>query len=231
MKHTNKAHEAAQDLLTRAFVILLGILILLLAGTVIGIFGSIAGFMFLGLLILWLLFVAFTHYFFRDPDPKVPTGTNLVVSPGHGKVDVIDETKEPEFMGGPCRRISIFLSVFNVHVQNAPVSGKVSLLKHKPGAYLSALKSESAAANENVLIGIDANDAVHRKVGVRLVAGVVARRIMPWVAAGEEVARGDRISLIQFGSRVEVYLPLSAKIQLKLGDRVVGGETVVAVFE
>jgi phosphatidylserine decarboxylase len=231
MKHSNKAFEAAQDLLTRAFVILLGVLILLLAGTVLGLFGSIAGFLFLGLLILWLLFAAITHYFFRDPNPRVPGGPNLVVSPGHGKVDVIDETKEPEFMGGPCRRISIFLSVMNVHVQNAPVSGKVSLLKHKPGAYLNAMKSGSAAANENVLMGFESNDSVRRKVGVRLVAGVLARRIVPWAAAGEEVARGDRISLIQFGSRVEVYLPLTAKIKIKLGDRVVGGETVVAVFD
>jgi phosphatidylserine decarboxylase len=231
MKHSNKAFEAAQDFLTKAFVILLGVLILFLACTVTGLFGSIAGFMFLGLLIAWLLFAALIHYFFRDPNPRVPTGINLVVSPGHGKVDVIDETTEPEFMGGRCRRVSMFLSVLNVHVQNAPVSGKVSVLKRKPGAYLSALKSESAAANENVLIGFESNDAVRRKIGVRLVAGVVARRIVPWVEAGEEVALGDRVSLIQFGSRVEVYLPLSAKVKIKLGDKVKGGETVVAVFE
>jgi phosphatidylserine decarboxylase len=231
MKHSNKAFEAAQDFLTKAFVILLGVLIVFLACTVTGLFGSIAGFMFLGLLIAWLLFAGLIHFFFRDPNPRVPAGTNLVVSPGHGKVDVIDETTEPEFMGGRCRRVSMFLSVLNVHVQNAPVSGKVSVLKRKPGAYLSALKSESAAANENVLIGFESNDAVRRKIGVRLVAGVVARRIVPWVEAGEEVALGDRVSLIQFGSRVEVYLPLSAKVKIKLGDKVKGGETVVAVFE
>jgi phosphatidylserine decarboxylase len=181
--------------------------------------------------VLWLLFIIFTFYFFRDPDPMVPTGKNLVIAPGHGKVDVIDTTTEPDFIGGECRRVSIFLSVFDVHVQNAPVTGRVGFFKHTPGQYLNAMRTDSAKFNENVLIGLDASEPPGEKIGVRLIAGLIARRIVPWVAQNDAVQRGDRISLIQFGSRVDVYLPLRAKIQVKLGDRVKGGETVIASFE
>jgi phosphatidylserine decarboxylase len=179
---------------------------------------------------LWAVFAAFTFYFFRDPDPMVPTGPDLVIAPGHGKVDVVDTTTEPDFMGGECRRISIFLSVIDVHVQNAPVTGRVASFKHTPGQYLSALKSDCAKFNENVLIGLDAAEPRGEKIGLRLIAGLIARRIVPWVREGDTLQRGERISLIQFGSRVEVYLPLRAQIRVKPGDRVVGGETVIASF-
>ena len=180
---------------------------------------------------LWVLFVGFTLYFFRDPDPMVPDGANLVVSPGHGKVDVIDTATEPDFIGSECRRVSIFLSVFDVHVQNAPVTGRVALFKHTPGQYLNAMKTDSAKFNENVLIGLDTSEPSGEKIGVRLIAGLIARRIVPWIAQTDAVQRGDRISLIQFGSRVDVYLPLRAKIRVKLGDKVKGGETVIASFD
>ncbi len=183
------------------------------------------------LIILWVLFGIFTLYFFRDPNPRVPVGANLVLSPAHGKVDVIDTTTEPLFMGGECRRVSIFLSVFDVHVQNAPVGGKVAFFKYTIGQFLNALKTESAIHNENVLLGFEATEPAIGKVGVRLIAGVIARRIVPYVQQGEDVVRGDRISLIQFGSRADVYLPMNAKITVKLGDHVVGGETVLAECE
>jgi phosphatidylserine decarboxylase len=160
-----------------------------------------------------------------------PTGKDLVIAPGHGKVDVIDTAAEPDFIGGECRRVSIFLSVFDVHVQNAPVTGRVALFKHTPGQYLNAMKTDSAKFNENVLIGIDTLEPGGEKIGVRLIAGLIARRIVPWVAQGDSIQRGERISLIQFGSRVDVYLPLRAKIKVKLGDRVIGGETVIAAFD
>jgi phosphatidylserine decarboxylase len=134
-------------------------------------------------------------------------------------------------MGGECRRISMFLSVLNVHVQNAPVGGTVAYFKHTTGQFLNAKRTESASCNENVLIGFEAAEPRGVKVGVRLIAGVLARRIVPWVAPGDAVARGDRIGLIQFGSRLDVYLPQNARIEIKLGDRVVGGETVLAVLE
>jgi phosphatidylserine decarboxylase len=180
------------------------------------------------LLVLWVLFVVFTFYFFRDPDPAVPTGKNLVLAPGHGKVDTIDTTTEPDFMGGECQRISIFLSVFDVHVQNSPCTGRIAFFRHKPGQYLNAMRADCADFNENVLIGIESAEPMGAKVGVRLIAGLIARRIVPWVAQNEIVQRGERISLIQFGSRVNVYLPKSAKIKVQLGDRVVGGESILA---
>ena len=180
---------------------------------------------------LWVLFAAFAFYFFRDPDPRVPSGKNLVIAPGHGKVDAIDTTTEPDFMGGECQRISIFLSVIDIHVQNAPVTARVAYFKHTPGQYLNALNADSAKFNENVLIGLESVEPLGEKVGVRLIAGLIARRIVPWVQENDPVQRGERISLIQFGSRVDVYLSRNAKIKVKLGDRVVGGETVLAQFE
>ena len=177
---------------------------------------------------LGLIFTIFTLYFFRDPNPRVPAGPGLVVSPGHGKVDVIDELEEPKVMQGRCRRISIFLSVFNVHVQQAPVAGEVTLVQHTSGQFLNALNTESASHNENVLIGLRAVDPPGTPVGVCLIAGLIARRIIPWLKVGETVARGERISLIQFGSRVDLYLPLNAEITIQNGQRVVGGETVLA---
>jgi phosphatidylserine decarboxylase len=177
----------------------------------------------------WLAFVLFTVYFFRDPEAKSPQGANLVLAPGHGKVDVIDTTSEPQFMGGDCQRVSIFLSVFDVHVQNAPVGGKIGFYKYTTGQFLNAMKTESATFNENALIGFETTDS--RRVGVRLIAGLIARRIIPFISLGEEVTRGQRVSLIQFGSRADVYLPRNAKVSVKLGDHVVGGETVLATLE
>lgn len=183
------------------------------------------------LFVLWVVFAFFTLYFFRDPSARVPAGTNLVVSPAHAKVDAIETVIEPQFMQGECQRISMFLSVLDVHVQNAPVTGKLSFMKYTTGQFLNALKAESAQHNENVLLGFEVAEPKGRRVGVRLIAGVLARRIIPFIEAGDEVVRGDRISLIQFGSRADVYLPLTAKIKVKLGDKLVGGESVLAVFE
>jgi phosphatidylserine decarboxylase len=228
MKHSGKARKAA-------FKMLLITLVLVILVPVVGILGwlissamvAVSVFLFL----VWFAFALFTLYFFRDPNARVPAGPGLVVSPGHGKVDVIDTTTEPQFMGGDCQRISMFLSVVNVHVQNSPVSGKVVFLKETEGQFLNAMKTECATCNENVYIGLQSTDPQNEKIGVKLIAGVIARRIIPFVAVGDELARGDRISLIQFGSRVDVYLPHTAKIKVKLGDRVVGGETVLAAFE
>jgi phosphatidylserine decarboxylase len=228
VEHSGKAATAALKLIgwsgTAVLALLavawlaahLGAFILALAGT-------------LG--ILWVLFVLFTFYFFRDPEARTPAAPNLVIAPGHGVVDTIDSVTEAEFMGGECRRISIFLSVFNVHVQNAPVTGRIAFFKHSPGQYLNAMRTDSAKFNENVLIGIESVEPRGVKIGVRLIAGLIARRIVPFIAPNDAVRRGGRISLIRFGSRVEVYLPQNAQIKIALGDRVVGGETVLATLD
>lgn len=180
------------------------------------------------LFVLWVLFALFTLYFFRDPNALTPTGPNLVVSPAHGKVDVIDTVVENEFMGGECKRISIFLSVIDIHVQNAPVTGRIAFFKHTPGQYLSATRSDCSQYNENVFVGIESVEPRGEKFALRLIAGLIARRIVPWISQNDPVQRGERIGLIQFGSRVEIYLPMRAKIKVPLGQRVVGGETVLA---
>lgn len=228
MKHAGKAQQAALKIIFLSFgavllLLLAGWLAVVLGKFVVGLASLIVG--------LWILFTAFTLYFFRDPEPQVPTARAAIVSPAHGTVDVIDETSEAQFMGGRCKRISIFLNVFNVHVQRAPVSGPIVFHKHTEGEFVSATRSDCGDHNENVLLGFAPSDFPNAKLGVRLIAGLIARRIIVWAAAGETVTRGERISLIQFGSRADVYLPLSAKINCKLGDKVKGGETVLAEFE
>jgi phosphatidylserine decarboxylase len=228
MKHSGRAIKAASRLILIALIV---VLVILAIGAVAVPKGSLSV-VFFGLLpALWVIFALFTLYFFRDPDARVPAGANLVLAPGHGKVDAIGTATEPAFMGGECQRVSIFLSIFNVHVQNAPVSGKLAYFKYTTGKFLNALKAESAIYNENLLFGFEASEPRGQKVGVRLIAGVIARRIVPFAQQGDEVARGERISLIQFGSRVDVYLPRNARIKVQLNDHVVGGETVLAVLE
>ena len=228
MKHSGRARKSAfkMILITLVLVVLVPI-----AGVLLTFVGLSLLAIFWILLAVWFAFALFTLYFFRDPNARVPGGPGLVICPGHGKVDIIDTVTDPQFMGGECQRISMFLSVLNVHVQNAPVSGKVTYLKYTEGQFLNAMKTECATCNENVYIGFQSSDPANEKIGVKLIAGVLARRIIPYIEAGDVLARGDRMSLIQFGSRVDVYLPHSAKIKVKLGDRVVGGESILAAFE
>lgn len=228
MKHAGRARQAALKLILWS---LAALLLVLAAGFVAKFLGWLFGAMVFFLVAVWVVFALFTLYFFRDPEANVPVTDKVVVSPAHGKVDIVDQMTESRFMGGPCRRISIFLSVIDVHVQNAPVAGKVAFYNHTAGQFLSALKTESAEHNENVLLGIESADERRTRIGVRLIAGVLARRIVPFVKEGDEFKRGERISLIQFGSRSDLYLPMSAKITVKIGDRVVGGETVMATLD
>jgi phosphatidylserine decarboxylase len=228
MKHSGKARKAAFKMILITGILVLSVPVIGFLATLLASVATLLS----GLLILvWVLFAIFTLYFFRDPTPTVPVGANLILSPGHGKVDVIDTMLEPTFMGGEVQRISMFLSVIDIHVQNAPVGGKVVVVKYTEGQFLNAMKTECATCNENVFIGFECVEPREAKIAIKLIAGAIARRIVPFVEIGDEVARGERISLIQFGSRVDVYLPKNARIKIKLGDRVVGGETVLAVFE
>lgn len=226
MKHVGKATRAALHLVhwSLFFVLALmlaGVLAKTLGGIVLELAGGLAG--------LWVLFVLFCFYFFRDPEPQAPTDPDAFVAPAHGRIDVIDEIDEPHFFQGRCRRISMFLSVLDVHVQRAPVTGRLLCLKHTPGRFLNAMNTESAAFNEQMLLGFQSDHAPDEKVGVRLIAGLIARRIVPWVQPGDLVNRSDRISLIQFGSRCDLLLPCSAKITVAVGQHVTGGETILAL--
>jgi phosphatidylserine decarboxylase len=232
MKHSGRARKAAFKIIVISLIAVVVVWALIAFGTVMmAVLGAGALAITPFVLALWALFALFTLYFFRDPNPTVPPGANLIISPAHGKVDVIDRTTESEFMGGDCQRISIFLSVIDVHVQNAPVSGKVTFYKYTEGEFMNAIRSECALCNENVLLGLEASEPRGMKLGLRLIAGVIARRIVPYVKLGDEIVRGERISLVQFGSRADVYLPLDFKIKVKLGDHVTGGETILAALE
>jgi phosphatidylserine decarboxylase len=228
MKNSGKAGRAARRMLLWTFV---AWVVMVAVGILATLLGPVFTFVAMGLFFVWVPFALFALYFFRDPNPRVPSAPGLVLAPAHGKVDVIDTVHEPHFMDGECRRVSIFLSVFDVHVQYAPVSGRIAHFKYQEGKFLNALKTESAQHNENILLGIIASDPDGERIGVRLIAGLIARRIVPWIDQDEAVERGDRISLIQFGSRVDVFLPMSARVVVKLGDRVVGGETALAAFQ
>ncbi|MHB1306849.1 MAG: phosphatidylserine decarboxylase [Limisphaerales bacterium] len=225
MKHAGKSSRAALRLI---YWTLLALLTLMFAGALAQLMGALIVTVAGGLVGLWLVFCVFCLWFFRDPEPSVPRQAEAIVAPAHGRVDVIDELEEPDFMGGPCRRVSIFMSVFDVHVQRSPVAGRIAWLKHTPGQFLNAMRSDSAQHNENVLMGFESNERPGERIGVRLIAGLIARRIVSWVKPGDPVERGERVSLIQFGSRCDVYLPLSSEVKVKLGDRVRGGVTVLA---
>jgi phosphatidylserine decarboxylase len=221
MKHAGKARCAAFKLIFLALIV---------AGAIAGAgwlikAGWIPAFAAAG---LWALFALFTLYFFRDPTANSPQAIGVVVSPGHGKVDAIEQLAQGGAPGSPCHRVSIFLSVIDIHVQNAPVSGKVTRVTRTAGQFMSALKSDSAAFNENVLIEFDPAETAGEKISLRLIAGVLARRIVPFVQPGDDLRRGERISLIQFGSRCDLYVPLNYQIKVALGQKVVGGETIVA---
>ena len=228
MKHSGKARKAAFRIIVWTLILLA---VIFAAGVLATMVGSIIAAVTTALVALWGVFAVFTLYFFRDPTPKTPSIPNAIVSPAQGTVDLIDETTELVFMGGRCKRVSIFLSVVDVHIQRAPVSGQIAFMKHTLGKFISATKSDCGAHNENVLIGILPGDYPAQKVGLRLIAGLIARRIVAWVAPGESITRSERISLIQYGSRCDLYLPLSTKILAKLGDKVKVGETIVASFE
>jgi len=227
MKHSGKARKAAFRIV---FWTLLVVLAMLAAIAIAMLIGKYAVTIAVAIGTLWVLFAAFTFYFFRDPTPATPNIQNAVVSPAQGKVDVIDETTEAEFMGGRCRRISIFLSVIDVHVQRAPITGQLVFSKHTDGQFLSATKSDCGDFNENALLGFQSTELTERRLAVRLIAGLIARRIIVWTQTGETVTRGELISLIQFGSRAHLYLPLDAKVHVKLGDHVKVGETLMASF-
>ncbi len=167
----------------------------------------------------------FVLWFFRDPEPRLPADRDLVVSPAHGKVIRIDDVDESTYVGGPARKISIFLSVFDVHVQRAPVDGTVEHREYRPGAYAVAWADKASDDNEQASLGIAAE---HGRVLVRQIAGLVARRIVTDPAEGDRVHRGRRFGIIRFGSRVDIFLPPHWETMCAVGDRVRVGSTVLA---
>jgi phosphatidylserine decarboxylase len=180
---------------------------------------------------LWLLAFLLTvialwvAYFFRDPERTGARGDQLVIAPADGKVVLDTIVEEPAFMGGPSRRISIFMNVFNVHVNRYPVSGTVGYLHYNPGKFLNAATEKSSLENEQMSVGIE---TPRGRVLVRQIAGLIARRIVTYSRQGEHVDQGQRMGLIRFGSRVDVFLPPNAIVRVKIGDLTVAGTSVIA---
>lgn len=180
-----------------------------------------------------LALAALTLFFFRDPERKVPQGKDLILSPADGEVIDISEVEEENFFRSRVKVVKIFMSIFNVHVQRSPVKGKVEWIKYKPGNFMAAYTEEASGGNESNLIGIQKSDkpASNRdRILVKQIAGRIARRICCWCKEGDNLIAGQRIGMIRFGSRADVYLPPEVEIKVKKGDRVVGGETLLGKF-
>ncbi len=169
-------------------------------------------------------------YFFRDPSRQIPQESGVVVSPADGKLVEITELEHDEFIGGPAIRLGIFLSIFNVHLNRAPVASRVMSLQYNPGKFLNALKPASARENENMLIGLEEAVAPHRRLTVRVISGAIARRIVCDLKPGEELARGQKIGMIKLGSRTEIVLPAGDGLEIlaQIGENVQAGTTILA---
>jgi phosphatidylserine decarboxylase len=171
-----------------------------------------------------LVLAAFFLWFFRDPSRRIPTEPGQIVSPADG---VVTEAEWIETVSGSRLRLSIFLNVFDVHVNRSPVSGTVKVMEFREGGFMNAMKPESVLTNEQALVVIDAGGY---EVGYKQIAGLLARRIVCTVKVGDKVERGQRVGLIKFGSRVDVLMPAEANLKVKTGSRVRGGSTVLAVL-
>jgi phosphatidylserine decarboxylase len=176
------------------------------------------------LVALPVLLAVFFLWFFRDPNRVIPQGAGEIVSPGDG---LVTDAEWIETTGGSRLRVSIFLNVFDVHVNRSPVSGIVKVCEFRKGQFMNAMKVESVLNNEQTLITIDAGGY---EVSFKQIAGLLARRIVCSLTVGQRVERGQRVGLIKFGSRVDLLMPAAADLKVKTGSRVKGGSTVIAVL-
>ena len=176
----------------------------------------------------FLVLAAFFLFFFRDPNRKVPAGSDLVVSPADARVMVAGEPAGAGAPAGQWQTVSMFLSPLDVHVNRTPVSGVVTKVEYHPGRFLPAYRKEAGELNEWTEAWFDRPGG---PVVVRQIVGILARRIVCRLTVGQQVAAGDRFGVMKFGSRIDMFLPLSATIHIKAGDKVVGGETPIATLK
>jgi phosphatidylserine decarboxylase len=172
--------------------------------------------------VVLVLLALFVFSFFRNPERVIPTESGAVVSPGDGRVVVVTDE---ENAGRPGKRVSIFLAVWNVHVNRSPAAGTITKMEYRPGKFLAAMRERASLENEqNVFtLSTEAGELVFKQI-----AGLIARRVVSWKKPGEKVARGERIGLVRFGSRVDLWLPKDAEILVKVGENVQGGSSVLA---
>lgn len=172
------------------------------------------------LTVLLILCGAFVAFFFRDPERQIPADPRAIVSPADGKVIRLQETE------AGYKKLVIFLSVFDVHVNRAPIEGRIVEQKYQPGRFRLAFDDRASVENEQLILTL----AGKRSLTFSLIAGLLARRIVAWKRKGDAVAKGDRIGLIRFGSRVDVFLPRDCRLAVKEGDRVKGGSSIIAYW-
>ncbi|HEY0529329.1 MAG TPA: phosphatidylserine decarboxylase family protein [Gemmatimonadaceae bacterium] len=172
-----------------------------------------------------LLLALWVAYFFRDPERTGERGQTLVVSPADGKLIMITEVDEPSFINGRATRLSIFMNVFNVHVNRYPIDGTVEYVHYNKGKFFNAAAEKSSLENEQMSVGLHSGNV---RVLVRQIAGLIARRIVTYSKVGDKVKQGDRMGIIRFGSRVDVFIPTGSSIRAKLGDVTSAGVTILA---
>jgi len=188
--------------------------------------GTIGGLLnWLWLVIVSVLLFLFCINFFRDPERPIPPGDDVVIAAADGVVADVVEIEETEVLKTRCQRVGIFLSVFDVHVNKAPIAGRITFQQHHPGIYLDARNPECSVKNEALTWAIQGARAT---LVVRQITGAIARRIVPWSKVGDEIPKGHRFGMIRFGSRTEVFLPLTAMVEVKVGDYVRGAESIIA---
>ncbi len=176
----------------------------------------------------FLVLAAFFVFFFRDPDRNVPPGSNLVVSPADARIMVAGDPAGPGAPPGEWKTLSMFLSPMDVHVNRLPVEGRVTRVEYHPGSFLPAYRKEAGELNEWTEVWIERPGG---PVVLRQIVGILARRIVCRVKPGDVAERGQRFGVMKFGSRIDMFLPVSAQVLVRVGDRVVGGETVIATLE
>ena len=175
--------------------------------------------------LIFLILIVYTFFFFRDPERTVPADLSAVVAAADGLIKDISEIEETEVLKTKTRRIGIFLSIFDVHTNRAPIDGRIIYRQHREGLCLDARNPECAEKNEAMTWAFEKSRAT---LVVRQLTGAIARRIVAWGDVGDELKKGDRFGMIRFGSRTEVYLPLAADVLVKVGDHVAGGSTIIA---
>ena len=175
-----------------------------------------------------LVLTLFVLFFFRDPERMAPEGKGVVVSPADGKVIVIKDVYEPDYLKQEVKQISIFLSVFNVHVNRAPIGGTIETVKYNPGKFHVASVDKASLDNEQTgMVIVDGKN----KVLVKQIAGLIARRIVCYAKQGDTIKAGERYGLIRFGSRVDLFLPKNTELMVKVGDRIKGSRDVIGVIK
>jgi len=177
------------------------------------------------LAIVLIAVLLFLFYFLRDPERQPPTGDGLFVAPADGRVVTVQQTEEPNFLRGPATQISIFMSILDVHINRAPVSGEVAFREYRPGRFLPAYRREASDENESNLLGLVEGEM---RILIKQVAGILARRIVCWPSVGQRLTRGQRFGLIKLGSRVDLFLPPNVEVLVAHDQKVRAGETVLA---